>query len=294
MRRATPPLADLTGRVCVVTGASRGIGRAAAEQLGALGATLVLIARRLEDGEAVADAVAGGSAAPRPEVVGADLSVQADVRAAAATIRERHPQIHVLINNAGVIIRQREVTADGLERQFAVNHLAYFLLTRLLLDRLEDGAPSRIVNVTSGAHQGGTLDLNDLQSERRYDPVRVYGRTKLANILFTYELARRLEGTGVTANCVHPGVIATKLLLDYMNLPVVGGALARTFGASPEKAATAIVHLAASAEVERITGTYFDGRRVTRSSPASYDETLARRLWEASERLTGLAGVATP
>ena len=294
MRRATPPLADLTGRVCVVTGASRGIGRAAAEQLGALGATLVLIARRPEDGEAVAAAVAGGSAAPRPEVVGADLSVQADVRAAAATIRERHPQIHVLINNAGVIMRQREVTADGLERQFAVNHLAYFLLTRLLLDRLEAGAPSRIVNVTSGAHQGGTLDLNDLQSERRYDPVRVYGRTKLANILFTYELARRLEGTGVTANCVHPGVIATKLLSDYMNLPVVGGALARTFGASPEKAAAGIVHLAASPEVERVTGTYFDGRRVTRSSPASYDEALARRLWEASERLTGLAGVATP
>jgi retinol dehydrogenase-14 len=294
MTRAATPLADLTGRVCVVTGASRGIGRAAAEQLGALGATLVLIARRAEDGEAVADAVASGSAAPRPEVVAADLSVQADVRAAAGTVRDRYPQIHVLINNAGVIVRQREVTVDRLERQFAVNHLAYFLLTRLLLDRLEAGAPSRIVNVTSGAHQGGTLDLNDLQSERRYDPVRVYGRTKLANILFTYELARRLEGTGVTANCVHPGVIATKLLSDYMNLPVVGGALARTFGASPEKAATAIVHLAASPEVERVTGTYFDGRRVTRSSPASYDEALARRLWEASERLTGLAGVATP
>ncbi|MFL5495584.1 MAG: SDR family oxidoreductase [Gemmatimonadales bacterium] len=294
MSRLTTPHVNLNGRVCVVTGASRGIGRAAAEQLGALGATLVLIARRAEDGEAVADAVASGSAAPRPEVVAADLSVQADVRAAAATLRDRHPRIHVLINNAGVIVRQREVTVDGLERQFAVNHLAYFLLTRLLLDRLEAGAPSRIVNVTSGAHQGGTLDLNDLQSERRYDPVRVYGRTKLANILFTYELARRLEGTGVTANCVHPGVIATKLLSDYMNLPVVGGALARTFGASPEKAATAIVHLAAAPEVEQVTGTYFDGRRVTRSSPASYDEALARRLWEASERLTGLAGVATP
>jgi NAD(P)-dependent dehydrogenase (short-subunit alcohol dehydrogenase family) len=294
MSRSATPHVNLTGRVCVVTGASRGIGRAAAEQLGRLGATLVLIARRSEDGEAVADAVASGSAVPRPEVVSADLSVQADVRSAAAAIRDLHPQIHVLVNNAGVLVRQREVTVDGLERQFAVNHLAYFLLTRLLLDRLEAGAPSRIVNVTSGAHQGGTLDLNDLQSERRYDPVRVYGRTKLANILFTYELARRLEGTGVTANCVHPGVIATKLLLDYMNLPVVGGALARTFGASPEKAATAIVHLAASAEVERLTGTYFDGRRVTRSSPASYDEALARRLWEASERLTGLAGVATP
>ena len=294
MRSTKPPPADLTGRVCVVTGASRGIGRAAAEQLGALGATLVLISRRAEDDDAVAEAVGGSSRAPRPEMVAADLSVQSSVRAAAATIRERHPQIHVLINNAGVLVRQREVTVDGLERQFAVNHLAYFLLTRLLLDRLEGGAPSRIVNVTSGAHQGGTLDLNDLQSERRYDPVRVYGRTKLANVLFTYELARRLEGTGVTANCVHPGVIATKLLSDYMNLPVVGGALARTFGASPDKAAAAIVNLAASPEVERVTGTYFDGRSVTRSSPASYDEALARRLWEASERLTGLAGVATP
>jgi NAD(P)-dependent dehydrogenase (short-subunit alcohol dehydrogenase family) len=294
MGRITTPHANLVGRVCVVTGASRGIGRAAAEQLGALGATLVLIARRAEDGETVADAVVSGSEAPRPEVVAADLSVQADVRAAAATLRDRHPQIHVLINNAGIIARKREVTVDGLERQFAVNHLAYFLLTRLLLDRLEAGAPSRIVNVTSGAHQGGTLDFNDLQSERRYDPVRVYGRTKLANILFTYELARRLEGTGVTANCVHPGVIATKLLSDYMNLPVVGGALARTFGASPVKAATAIVHLAAAPEVEQITGKYFDGRRVTRSSPASYDEALALRLWNASERLTGLAGVATP
>ncbi|HEX3235188.1 MAG TPA: SDR family oxidoreductase [Gemmatimonadales bacterium] len=294
MRSTTAPLADLTGRVCVVTGASRGIGRAVAEQLGVLGATLVLICRRAEDGEAVAEAIAGDTRAPLPEVVTADLSIQSSVRAAAAVIRERHAQIHVLINNAGVIVRQREVTVDGLEHQFAVNHLAYFLITRLLLDRLEAGAPSRIVNLSSGAHQGGTLDLNDLQSERRYDPVRVYGRTKLANILFTYELARRLEGTGVTVNCVHPGVIGTKLLSDYMNVPVVGGALARTFGASPEKAATAIVHLAASPEVERVTGTYFDGRRVGRSSPASYDEALARRLWDASERLTGLAGVATP
>ena len=294
MRNGTPPTAELTGRVCVVTGASRGIGRATAEQLAALGATLVLVSRRAEDGEAVAQAIAGESGAALPEVVAADLSVQSSVRAAAAAIRARHRQIHVLINNAGVIVRQRELTVDGLERQFAVNHLAYFLLTRLLLDRLKAGAPSRIVNVTSGAHQGGTLDLNDLQSERRYDPVRVYGRTKLANILFTYELARRLEGTGVTANCVHPGVIATKLLSDYMNVPVVGGALARTFGASPEKAAAAIVNLAASPEVEGVTGTYFDGRRVTRSSPASYDESLARRLWDASERLTGLAGVAAP
>ena len=139
----------------------------------------------------------------------------------------------MLVNNAGLIPRQRETTVDGLEMQFAVNHLAYFLLTNLLLDRLIDGAPSRVVNVSSGAHQGGRLDFSDLQSERRYDPVRVYGRTKLANVLFTYELARRPGSTGVTANCLHPGVVATKLMADYMNVPLVGGAIARTFWREP-------------------------------------------------------------
>jgi NAD(P)-dependent dehydrogenase (short-subunit alcohol dehydrogenase family) len=183
---------------------------------------------------------------------------------------------------------------DGLELQLAVNHLAYFLLTNLLLDRLATGAPARVVNVTSGAHQGGTLDFNDLQSERRYDPVRVYGRTKLANVLFTYELARRIRPTGVTANCLHPGVIATQLLADYMNVPRVGGAIARTFGAEPTEGADAVAYLAASPEVQGETGRYFVGRREMRSSPASYDEGLQRRLWEESARLTALADATAP
>ena len=286
-------LADLSGRICVVTGATRGIGRATAAGLAELGAKLVLVCRRREDGEGVAEDLAGRGA-PRPDIVVADLSSQRDVRAAAALIREACPRLHVLINNAGVLPRQRETTIDGLEMQFAVNHLGYFLLTNLLLDLLIAGAPARIVNVTSGAHQGGNLDFSDLQSERRYDPVRVYGRTKLANVLFTYELARRLEGTGVTANCLHPGVIATKLLADYMNVPLVGGALARTFGNSPEKGAEATTYLAASPGVEGVTGKYFVGRQETGSSPASYDEAAARRLWEVSERLTGLLQATTP
>jgi retinol dehydrogenase-14 len=181
-----------------------------------------------------------------------------------------------------------------MEMQFAVNHLAYFLLTNLLLDRLVDGAPARVVNVSSGAHQGGRLDFSDLQSERRYDPVRVYGRTKLANVLFTYELARRLGGTGVTANCLHPGVIATKLMADYMNVPLVGGAIARTFGGSAEKGAETSVYLAASREVEGVSGRYFVGQRETRSSPASYDGALQQRLWEESARLTALATAPAP
>ena len=288
------PLADMTGRVCVLTGATRGIGRATADRLAALGATLVLVCRRLEDGEAVARELAGSHPAPPAQVVTADLSSQRSIREAADTLRLRHRRIHVLVNNAGVIPRQRETTVDGLEMQFAVNHLAYFMLANLLLEPLMEGAPSRVVNVSSGAHQGGVLDFGDLQSERRYDPVRVYGRTKLANVLFTYELARRVRPTGVTVTCLHPGVIATKLLSDYMNLPVVGGAIARTLGGSPDKGSETIVYLAASPEVEGVTGRYFVGERESRSSPASYDETLQHRLWDESARLTALATAPAP
>jgi NAD(P)-dependent dehydrogenase (short-subunit alcohol dehydrogenase family) len=284
----------MTGRVCVVTGANRGIGRATAERLAELGATLVLVCRRLEEGEGVAGEIASAHGGRPALVVAADLSSQRSVRDAADLIRAAHGQVHVLVNNAGLIPKQRETTVDGLEMQFAVNHLAYFLLTNLLLDRLVDGAPSRVVNVSSGAHQGGRLDFSDLQSERRYDPVRVYGRTKLANVLFTYQLARRLGATGVTANCLHPGVVATKLMADYMNVPLVGGAIARTFGGSVEKGAETSIYLAASRDVEGVTGRYFVGQREIRSSPVSYDVTLQQQLWEESARLTALATAPAP
>jgi NAD(P)-dependent dehydrogenase (short-subunit alcohol dehydrogenase family) len=284
----------MSGRVCVVTGATRGIGRATAERLAELGATLVLVCRRLEEGEGVAREIASAHGGRPALIVPADLSSQRSVRDAAELIRAEHGHVHVLVNNAGLIPKQRETTVDGLEMQFAVNHLAYFLLTNLLIDRLVDGAPSRVVNVSSGAHQGGRLDFSDLQSERRYDPVRVNGRTKLANVLFTYELARRLGGTGVTSNCLHPGVVATKLMADYMNVPLVGAAIARTFGDSVERGAETTVYLAASRDVEGVTGRYFVGQRETRSSPASYDVTLQQRLWEESARLTALATAPAP
>jgi NAD(P)-dependent dehydrogenase (short-subunit alcohol dehydrogenase family) len=290
---ARTPLADMTGRVCVVTGATRGIGRATAQRLAELGATLVLVCRRGEDGERVASALAESRRAPRASVVTADLSSQRSIREVADVIRDRHPRLHVLVNNAGVIPPARETTVDGLEMQFAVNHLAYFLLTNLLLDRLAAGAPSRVVSVSSGAHQGGTIDFADLQSERRYDPVRVYGRTKLANVLFTYELARRVRAAGITANCLHPGVVATKLLADHMKTPMVDAAIASTFGESPEQGSETSVYLAASPEVEGVSGRYFVDCKETRSSPASYDERLQRRLWEESERLTAPAGATT-
>jgi retinol dehydrogenase 14 len=278
--------ADMTGRVCVITGATRGIGRATAQGLARQGATILLICRREQDGEEVSRELTPHAAEP-PEVVTADLSSQASIRSAAAEIRQRHPRLHVLINNAGVFTRRREVTVDGLEMQFAVNHLAYFLLTNLLLDRLKSGSPARIINVSSAAHGGADLNFHDLQGERGYDGSQAYSQSKLANVLFTYELARRLRGSGVTANCLHPGVIATKLLADYMGVPVAGGALARTFGASPAKGAETVVYLASSPEVEGVSGRYFVNRKAVASSRQSYDEVAARRLWEISEQLTG-------
>jgi NAD(P)-dependent dehydrogenase (short-subunit alcohol dehydrogenase family) len=279
---------SMTGRVCVVTGATRGIGRATAEGLARLDATVVLVSRRQEDGQRVSREIAA-VAERQPDVLLADLSSQDSIRQAAEELRRRYPAVHVLINNAGIITPKRELTVDGIEMQFAVNHLAYFLLTRLLLDCLRAGVPSRIVNVSSGAHSGATLDFEDLQGERSYRANRAYGRSKLANILFTYELARRLDGTGITANCLHPGVIGTKLLADYMGAPVGAAAVARTFGATPERGAATSVYLASSPEVEGVTGQYFEDKRPRRSSRESYDEAAARRLWEVSERLTGLS-----
>jgi retinol dehydrogenase 14 len=274
-------LAELAGVVAVVTGATRGIGRPVAERLAALGARVVLPVRDPAQGERVAEAIQQRNGLA--EVVRADLSSIASVRSAADEIARRHPRIGLLINNAGVITRRREVTADGLERQFAVNHLAPFLLTLRLLGALRAGAPARIVNVSSGAHSGQRLDFDDLMSERDYRRDRVYSRTKLANILFTHELAQRLEGSGVTANAVHPGVVATGLLSDYMGMP----AGRRSFGSTPERGAEPIVYLAASPEVADVSGRYFDRCTETRSSAASYDEEAARRLWEVSERLVG-------
>lgn len=283
-----PTQADLTGRVCVVTGATRGIGRAVAVGLARLGARLVLVCRRPEDGADVTAEIADGGS-PAAEVVVADLASQDSIRNAAAEIVSRYERLHILVNNAGVIPRSREVTVNGLEMQFAVNHLAYFLFTHLLLERLKRGAPSRIVNVSSGAHQGGRIDFDALQSEQRYEPIRVYSMTKLANLYFTYELARRLDGTGVTVNAVHPGVVATRLLASYLDVPVVGGTIARAFGAKPEKGAETIIHLAASPALSDVTGAYFAGGQRSRSSPASYDEATARRLWNVSAELTGLS-----
>jgi NAD(P)-dependent dehydrogenase (short-subunit alcohol dehydrogenase family) len=278
----------MAGKLCLITGGSRGIGRVAAAELAAMGATVVIVARDAERG---ADTVAeiehktGHSAG----LLLADLSSLEEIRKVAREYRERYDRLDVLINNAGAVFSQRAVTVDGFERTFALNHLAYFLLTNLLLDLLRTDAPSRIVNVSSTAHQGAVLDFDDLQSERKYSGFRAYGRSKLANILFTHELARRLEGTEVTANCLHPGVVATGFNKNNRILMRLGMTIARPFLISPEKGAETIFYLASSPDVEGVTGEYFVNCTATSSSPASYDEEAARRLWEVSARLTGIS-----
>jgi len=277
-------------RTCLVTGATSGIGQATAIGLARKGARLILVARDPHRGEAAVAAVKAASGNPSVELVRADLASLDSVRTLAAGIRERAPSLHVLVNNAGVVNLTRETTPDGFETTFAVNHLAHFLLTRLLLDRLVSSAPARIVNVASEAHRFGSIDLADLQTEKkRYSWMRVYGASKLANVLFTYELARRLEQTGVTANCLHPGAVATRLGMNNGRIGRIVIPLLRPFFLSPEQGAETSIFLAASEQVEGVTGEYFVKCAPKASSRASRDARLARELWEASTRLVGLA-----
>lgn len=278
---------DLTDITCLITGATSGIGLETARGLAARGAQLFIVARSAARGEPVRAALAAQARAPI-ELLTADLSRQDDVRRLAEDVRARAPRLRLLINNAGVLTRTREVTADGLETQFAVNHLAPFLLTNLLGDLLRAGAPARIVNVASQVEGMGRIDFDDLQRERHYDPIGAYTQSKLANVLFTYELARRLKGTGVTANCLHPGVIATKLVDAFYNRTGPARLLSRLRFDKPASGAAAVLHVATAPDLDGVTGRYFHEATPQASSAASYDEALARRLWEISARLTGV------
>ena len=278
----------MTGRVCVVTGASSGIGRATARALAGMGATLALVCRDRGRGEEARAALRAESGNDAIALFLADLSSQAEIRRLATELGERYPAIHVLVNNAGVVNLQRTTTVDGIETVFAVNHLGYFLLTDLLLGRLRSSAPARIVNVASEVHRYGTIDLDDLGHARRYRTMRVYGASKLANVLFTYELARRLEGTGVTVNCLHPGAVATRLGQNNGRVATALTKLLKPFFRTPEQGAATTIYLASSPAVEGVSGKYFVNCREARSSAATYDTELARRLWAASARLTGV------
>jgi len=279
----------MAGRTCLVTGATSGIGKATATGLARLGADLVLVARDPAKGQATAAEIEAATGNPGVEVLLADLSSQASVRRAAEEYRRGHDRLHVLVNNAGGFWATRHVTVDGLELTFALNHLAYFLLTNLVLDLLGASAPARVVNVTSGAQAVGDIHFDDLQFQRRYRGQAAYNQSKLANVLFAYELARRLEGSSVTVNCAAPGVVRTNFGRDDAGPGMrLLTPLATPFMRTPEQGADTSLYLAASPEVEGVTGRYFASRRARRSSRRSHDPELARRLWRVSEELTGL------
>jgi len=276
----------MNGKVCVVTGATSGIGKAAATGLARMGARVVLVGR--DRGRAEATAAQIGSAGALPPIVDiADLASMDQVRALAERLAALD-RIDVLINNAGLVLGERRGTPDGFEHVFAVNHLAPFLLTNLLLPRLTASAPARVITVTSDAHSAARLDLDDPNLEHGWDSWRSYANSKLANILFTRELARRLHGTGVTANCAHPGVVRTGFGREARPLLRLGVTLARPFLLSPERGADTIVYLASSPDVADETGGYYVRRQHREPSAAARDDAAARKLWQISEELTGL------
>jgi NAD(P)-dependent dehydrogenase (short-subunit alcohol dehydrogenase family) len=280
---------DMHGKVCVVTGASAGIGRATAMGLAYMGATVALVCRNRERAEETQRTIQQKTGNKAVDILLADLSSQTEIRRLAQELLSRYPHIHVLINNAGVLNRHRTTTIDGVETVFAVNHLAYFLLTNLLLERLTTSAPARIINVASDAHRWGPLDVNDLQNKRAYRPLRVYGQSKLCNILFTHELARRIQGTGVTANCVHPGGVATGLGWNNGWWAVLIAKALKPFILTPEQGADTVLYLATSPDVEEVSGKYFVKRRERQPSVAAQDDETARQLWRISAELTAVA-----
>ena len=278
----------MAGRTVLVTGATSGIGRATALGLATMGAQVAITGRDRGRTENAAREISGAGGR-NVEVFVADLSSQAQVRRLASEVLEGLPRIDVLVNNAGGYWSSRHVTADGLERTFAVNHLAPFLLTNLLLDRLERSAPARVVTVASNAHATGRIDFDDLQGELSYSGGRAYSQSKLANVLFTYQLARRMRGSAVTANALHPGLVRTSFgAEDPARIQRLLVPLLRPVMKSPAQGAATSIHLASALELEQVSGRYFANRRPTRSSTRSYDEAVAARLWEASADLVGL------
>ena len=272
----------------MVTGATSGVGLVTAQALARQGATLIVVGRNPERGAATVSRIRQETGNSAVESIIADLSAQAQVRRLASEVQRRFTRLDVLINNAGALFLRRQLSPDGLEMTFALNHLAYFLLTNLLLDHLKASPAARIVNVSSEAHRGARLDFADLQGQHRYRGWRAYARSKLTNIMFTYALARRLEGTSVVANALHPGFVATNFGRNNRGITAILWRMLQLAAISPEEGAQTIIHLASSAAVKDITGAYFVKKKAVRSSEVSYDRAAADRLWQVSAELTRL------
>jgi NAD(P)-dependent dehydrogenase (short-subunit alcohol dehydrogenase family) len=278
----------MAGKVVLITGATDGIGREAASQLAGMGAEVVVVGRDQSKAEATVKQINAYSQLGKATYLLADLSSMTGVRRLAEDFRSSYSRLDVLVNNAGSAFMRHTITEDGFEKTFALNHLAYFLLTNLLLDMLKDNSPARIVNVSSGAHKSGEIDFDDLDMQENYFILRAYRRSKLANVLFTYALARRLEGSGVTVNCLHPGLVRTGI---FRKIRIVGPLVdmyIRRRAITVAQGAETIVHLASSPEVGDVTGKYFYKRKEAESSGLSHDVELQEKLWEVSAKRTGV------
>jgi len=279
----------MTGKTVLITGGTGGIGRATAVRLASLGARVGITGRDKGRAQRAAAEIASESGGSAVDAFAADMSSQAEVRRMAAEVLAAYPRIDVLLNNVGGFWSHRHVTADGLEHTFALNHLAPFLLTSLLLDRLIASAPSRVVTVSSGAQSMGKIDFDDLMGERKYSGQTAYNQSKLANVMFTYELAKRLAGSGVTATALHPGMTNTAFSAEDPSrafAPLV--MVLRPFMKKPERGADTPVYLASSPAAEGVTGQYFANRKAQRSNESSYDSAAAARLWQMSAELVGV------
>jgi NAD(P)-dependent dehydrogenase (short-subunit alcohol dehydrogenase family) len=281
--------ANMNGKICLVTGATNGIGKATAQTLAEMGATVVIVGRNpLKTAQLVGE-IRASSGNKHVDSLLADLSSQQEIRRLAGEFKNKYPQLHVLLNNAGGTFRTRQLSVDGIEMTFALNHLAYFLLTNLLLDTIKASAPARIINVSSGAHKGGKIDFDNLQGERSFSSFGPYANSKLANILFTFELARRLEGTGVTVNALHPGLVSTGFGKNNPGFMMkIMGTVIPIVARSPEKGAETSIYLAASPEIQGITGKYFVDCKVTQPARQAVDRVVARKLWDVSAEMVHL------
>lgn len=277
----------MKGKVSMVTGANSGIGKVVARELARMGSSVILVCRDPQKGEAARSEITAQTGNSSVELMIADLASLAAVRKLAADFTAKYDCLRLLVNNAGLILGKRVVTPDGLEAQFVINYLSQFLLTNLLLPTLKASAPSRIVNVSSSAHYQGHMHFDDLQLARGYSAIKAYCQSKLAQVLFTRELARRLEGTGVTVNAVHPGAVRTRWA-DEGGLLGIGVRLARPFMLSPAKGAETPLYVSVSPEVEGVSGKYYAKKKDTQASQESYDESEAKRLWDVSMQLSGL------